>query len=246
MRIRKPEKRKLLAGLLCLISVYGIGNTAAYFTENAAVTNVFTTGNLEIALEEPSWDSDEKDGRDMYPGYSVKKDPTVKNVTPDKNGKEPCYIRMCVEILDESGSEIGDEKALSLIYQTIYYDPSFEGGEKNGEKGITEGRVPGYRLEELNGYSMVNPLWEKDTIRSTAGKLIYNYKGLDGSGILDTGEQSTLFTDIVIPTDWGYEDIKRIGAFQLKITAEAIQSTDFATSKDAFRALDEKIREEMP
>ena len=95
MRIRKPEKRKLLAGLLCLISVYGIGNTAAYFTENAAVTNVFTTGNLEIALEEPSWDPDEKDGRDMYPGYSVKKDPTVKMSHRIKTARNP-VIYECV------------------------------------------------------------------------------------------------------------------------------------------------------
>lgn len=47
-------------------------------------TNVFTTGDLDIGLKEPDWDPNENDGKNMYPGYTVYKNPTVKNITSDK------------------------------------------------------------------------------------------------------------------------------------------------------------------
>ncbi len=48
--------------------------------------------------------------------------PTVKNITSDKNGEEPCYVRMIVDILDGDGADVTDSQALNLIYKTIYYD----------------------------------------------------------------------------------------------------------------------------
>ena len=70
---------------------------------------------------------------------------------------------------------------------------------------------------------MVNPLWEKDTARSTASKLVYNYMGKNGDGILNIQEESTLFTNVVIPIDWNQTEMKKVGNYQLKVTAQAIQ-----------------------
>lgn len=100
----------------------------AYFTENSVQTNVFTTGDLDIGLKEPDWDPNENDGKNMYPGYTVYKNPTVKNITSDKNGDEPCYVRMSVDILNSQGTPITDDQALNLIYKTIYFDKTFTGG----------------------------------------------------------------------------------------------------------------------
>ena len=47
---------------------------------------------------------------------------TVKNITSDKNGDEPCYVRMSVDILNSQGTPITDDQALNLIYKTIYFD----------------------------------------------------------------------------------------------------------------------------
>ena len=88
---------------------------------------------------------------------------------------------------------------------------------------------------------MVNPKWTKDTVRSTASKLVFNYMGEDGDGILDIGEESTLFTNIVIPTDWNQTQLTMIGDYHLKITAQAIQSSGFTTQAEAFLMLDEEV-----
>ena len=68
--------------------------------------------------------------------------------------------------------------------------------------GLIQDRIPGYNLAQLAAYPMVNPLWTKDTARSTASKLVFNYMGAKGDGILNIREESTLFTNIAIPTDW--------------------------------------------
>lgn len=108
--------------------------------------------------------------------------------------------------------------------------------------GLIQDRIPGYNLAQLAAYPMVNPLWTKDTARSTASKLVFNYMGAKGDGILNIGEESTLFTNIAIPTDWNQTQMQKVGNYQLKVTAQAIQSKGFATQSEAYRMLDEEIK----
>ena len=181
----------------------------------------------------------------MYPGFSVYTNPTVKNITSDKNGDEPCYVRMTVDILNNQGSPVTDNQALNLIYKTIYFDKTFNGSYDKKEgygTGLVQDRIPGYSLAQLASYPMVNPLWVKDTSRSTASSLVFNYMGEKGDGILDIGEESTLFTNVVIPTDWNQTQMQKVGNYQLKVTAQAIQSKGFASQSEAYRMLDEEIK----
>ena len=245
MRIRREKRNILFAGAISCAMLFGIGNTMAYFTENAVQTNVFTTGDLDIGLKEPGWDPEDNDGKNMYPGYTVYKNPTVKNITSDKNGDEPCYVRMTVDILNNQGSPVTDNQALNLIYKTIYFDKTFNGSYDKKEgygTGLVQDRIPGYSLAQLASYPMVNPLWVKDTSRSTASSLVFNYMGEKGDGILDIGEESTLFTNVVIPTDWNQTQMQKVGNYQLKLTAQAIQSKGFASQSEAYRMLDEEIK----
>ncbi len=244
MRQNNVKKYFSIVAAVAIIGAIGVGSTLAYFTENSSKTNVFTTGDLDLGLHETLWNPEKGDGKNMFPGYTVYKNPTVKNITSDKNGEEPCYVRVNVEILDQNDQEITNGDALSLIYKTIYYDSSFTGSyDQTGGKatGLVEGKTPGYNLTALAQYPMVNPKWTKDTVRSTASKLVFNYMGEDGDGILDIGEESTLFTNIVIPTDWNQTQLTMIGDYHLKITAQAIQSSGFTTQAEAFLMLDEEV-----
>lgn len=245
MKISRKKRNILFAGAISCAMLFGIGNTMAYFTENSVQTNVFTTGDLDIGLKETSWDPEEKDGKNMYPGYTVYKNPTVKNITSGKNGDEPCYVRMSIDILDSQGDPVADSQALNLIYKTIYFDKTFNGSydKKDGTgTGLIQDHIPGYNLAQLAAYPMVNPLWVKDTTRSTASRLVFNYMGEKGNGIFNIGEESTLFTNIVIPTDWNQTEMQKVGNYQLKVTAQAIQSKGFATQSEAYRMLDEEIK----
>ena len=159
MRIRREKRNILFAGAISCAMLFGIGNTMAYFTENAVQTNVFTTGDLDIGLKEPGWDPEDNDGKNMYPGYTVYKNPTVKNITSDKNGDEPCYVRMTVDILNNQGSPVTDNQALNLIYKTIYFDKTFNGSYDKKEgygTGLVQDRIPGYSLAQLASYPLIS------------------------------------------------------------------------------------------
>ncbi len=245
--MKKTGKKAItLAGLL-LTGIIGIRSTMAYFTENAVKTNVFTLGDLDIGLEEPEWDPDPEDGtpdgENLYPGCTVYKNPTIKNLTSDKNGEEPCYARIKVSILDSKEKLISSRAALDLIRKTIYFDKTYNGSydKKGTATGLVEGRVPGYSLAELAQYPTVNPDFVLDETRSTDSVLVYNYMGENGTGLLNTGKEATLFTTIVIPTDWNQTQFSVMGDFHLNIEAECIQSSGFADQADAFAALDREV-----
>ena len=231
------------AGLAVTLAGILMGSTSSFFTDQDAKANTFTTGDLDITLREPEWDpKKDEDGKNLYPGCTLYKNPTIKNVTDEKKGAEPCYARMTIQILDNAGKEITDTKTLDLVYQTIYYDKNFRSNGQTGEEssaGLIQGREPGYCLAELSDYPMVNPLWKKDEQRSKAACLVYNYQGTNGRGILETGEESTLFTTIVIPTDWGNEQIQRLRDFRLSVTVQAIQAVGFANMEEAQEAMDQ-------
>ena len=111
------SKRKimLLAAALVMVAVLGIGGTLAYFTDEDEEINTFTVGNVDIDLDEPNWDEDGSvDAPDVYPGEPLAKDPTVTNV-----GKNPCFVRVKVEGLDQFVEEFGEKAMITLRYKYV-------------------------------------------------------------------------------------------------------------------------------
>ena len=214
----------------------------AYFTSKDEVVNKFTMGNVDIALHESDWDPDEGDGENMFPGYTVYKNPTVKNTSSADNGEEPVYCRLIISIEDEEGNRIRDQETLNLIRETIRYDSSYSGSfDSRGESPtLIQDRVPGYCRSEIEKYPMVNPLFEMDEKRSEDNRLVFNYKGEKGDYILNTSEEATLFTHVVIPIDWSLDDVLLAGDFNLIVSSEAIQCAGFTDVWAAYDALDQQ------
>ena len=229
--ITKNNSKKICIGVLLvgLIATLSIGGTLAYLTDQKTKVNTFSMGDLEIELEEPSWD-DEESGRELLPGDVREKDPTVIAVEGDS------YMRVVMTIKDtDTGKIIGqDEKdRLNLILQTIYYD------DKDAIDLDTD-----YELEDLAGIPHFNEdMFVKDEGRSiTPGKYYYNYIGNDG--IFEKDTSVVFFNRIVIPCNWDAKELEKLGEYQIVIHAEAIQVENIDNSKIAFDLLDKEFEED--
>ena len=91
-------KKKLVATVIAaaLVASVGIGSTLAYLhdvTDTPAI-NTFTIGDVEIDLDEPSWQPVK--GEDMLPGATVNKNPIVTNV-----GQTEAFIGIRVDGMEE-------------------------------------------------------------------------------------------------------------------------------------------------
>lgn len=243
-KIKLMKNGMVITAVIC-VAATGAGLTMAYFTDVENVVNEFTVGDQDIDIKEPDWDPEEGDGKNLYPGYTVYKNPTVRNIVSDKNGQEPAYTRMVVYILNQEEELITDPDAIRLIKQTIRFDDTYTGtyDKKGAGQKLVQNRIPGYSLKMLEDIPMVNPVFALDENRSTLNKLVFNYMGPEGDGILDIGEEATLFTDIVIPTDWNQTQMQLVGDFKLDIAHESIQAKGFASQEDAYQALDTEIEE---
>lgn len=111
-------KKKLVAILVCvaMLAVAAVSGTLAYFTDDDQKSNVFTVGNVDITLTEPKWDEvGSKEAEDVYPGEPLAKDPTVTNV-----GKNPCFVRIKVENLEQFVAKYGQNAMIK--FRTAYQD----------------------------------------------------------------------------------------------------------------------------
>lgn len=94
-------KKKSLITMLVALSVTAsvmVGATLAYLTaETGEVKNTFTIGNVNIKLEEPSWEPD--DALNLEPGAVIAKDPTVTNT-----GVNEAFVAVTVSGMDEMAS----------------------------------------------------------------------------------------------------------------------------------------------
>lgn len=88
------KKKKILTLAMCIAmaAIMAVG-TLAYFTDTETTDNVFTVGNVDITLTEPSWDPETVEH--VAPGMTYAKDPTVTNV-----GANDCWVRVNVTVTD--------------------------------------------------------------------------------------------------------------------------------------------------
>ena len=93
-----------LAGVLCLASVGGV---SAYLTDYEKVSNEFTVGKVDIALDEPEWKPEEN--QKLEPSKVINKDPQITNTgTNDAFVYMEVSIPMAnVEAASENGERLG-------------------------------------------------------------------------------------------------------------------------------------------
>ena len=126
------KKKILTLGLVAALSATAaIGGTLAYFTDTAApVENVFTVGNVKIAIEEKNWNAE--NAKNVFPGQTLAKDPKVKNT-----GNNSCFIRAKISNLDQFGD--GKEITVDAIGDSWEYKDGYyywtEVVEKDGATG---------------------------------------------------------------------------------------------------------------
>lgn len=223
------KSKKVIIGVLAtgLVAAVSIGGTLAFLTDSEKQTNTFTVGDLDISLSEPNWD-DTTDGKDMTPGDTFVKDPTVAEVTNDS------YMRVVMTVKDSDGNKITDTNRLSKILTMVRYDNTYNKDETPVTDNLKEDGK--YSLNDLEAYSNINPGFTLNTTKSTAGEYYYEY-----NSVFAEGDEAVLFTNVVVPTDYNQTDLELIGQFKIEVYAQAIQTDNFANAADAFAALDAEI-----
>lgn len=227
------KRRNIIIACVIALAVLAsaIGITLAYLTDSDSVTNTFTVGDLQVTLTEPNWEDGDGDGE--IPGDTLVKDPTVLAEENDS------YVRFVVRFIDSaSGDVITNNARANKIMQTIRFDSTYNTANATPGTGITADES--YSLSDLTGIPNVNPEFTLDSEISSAGVKYYNY-----SSVLEEGDKATLFTNVVIPTDWGREDLEILGAYEIEVCVQAIQAANFENAAAAFSALNDATGTEI-
>ena len=102
------------AGLV-LMSTWKWGEISAYFTDMDHVTNTFTTGKVDIDLEEPSWPGDQTD---LVPGDIIAKDPQITS-----KASTPSFVYLQIEVPVANVTMVNEDgtKTAKAEHQLITY-----------------------------------------------------------------------------------------------------------------------------
>ena len=202
-------KKKLFVALAAIaasviIAVVSVVATVAYLTSSAAVSNVFTIGNVSMTMDESKVDINgvavENGGRvdtntyKLVPDKKYTKDPIIHVAT----GSEDCYLFVLVR---------NDIEAIEVKHETPV----------DGELTIAQQLAKNGWVEYADAHA-------------STGK-VYVYYGVDASGNLnakptptEAGKDYKLFDYFMIDKS---ADVSLYGAAKVTMTAVAIQTAGF-------------------
>jgi len=174
MKTKANKKKRITILSITLAVVLAIGGTLAYLaTTTEEASNVFTFGeNIRAKLTEPNWDPDE--GKNLIPGYEVKKDPMITNLS--SNGVDE-YAALKITFTDNkttAGTKLTDANTLKLLNML---DITWNTTDWSLESGTlttnASGVVTAATAEQIYVYKhaltpgqVTNPLFSSVTIKS--------------------------------------------------------------------------------
>lgn len=226
-------KKKILAlALVVVVAVTAIaGASLAYLTDTEDQVNTFTSGNVDIRLDEQSVviDNDgyisgygerteeNQDFGKMFPGQVITKDPTITNI-----GSEKAYIAAKITVTATD---------LESLIGTGY----------EGLLGIDK-MISGGLVKENDTMKQDHPLFGTLPVYGDDTYSIYQEKVNENTyvfyifieTIMAPGESVTLFDTITIPAEWDNAEMAKIA--DLKIHVEAF-ATQVQTFDDCFDAM---------
>ena len=237
-----------IALVACIALIAAARGTIAYFSDDQEITNIFTAGNIYISLSEAAVKDDglgnliedtespriqgvainsteevKHNYGMLYPGKTMHKDPTIKNI-----GSDPAWVAAKVILTDGNGdinklfgyfnSEYIDIQLLltgALLDEVVHY------GVWNGIEGVTYN----------DNYAMVQV---PDTTNGTYEFYFFiNYE-------LVRDAEVEIFDTMTILTDFTNADMSELAELEITVQAFAVQTFGF---NDSFTAMTEAFPE---
>ena len=223
-------KKKIvsLALVVALIAIAAMG-TLAYFTDTDAETNVFTTGNVEIDLQEVF----DAENAKLMPGIDINKDVFVKNT-----GSENAYVRihMAVPAILDSGSD--DLPQFAAYNNTLHWN--FTGAS------VQEGQWTQFPTTTEVGANAAYPNWpgnggNYNEYQKEIDGVLYNVYVMTYETVLAPEETTATqaLDKVYLDTKVTNEDmtaiLEELETIQILVVAEGAQAEGF---DDACVALD--------
>ena len=231
----KTARKAILTVLcVCLVVLASVMGTLAYLTDDDAVTNTFTVGDVKINLDEAPVDENGKatdadrvkeNDYHLMPGQTYDKDPTVTVL----KGSEETYVRMLVTftyssqldaIFAPTGAQMTsifggyDPANWQLIddvedaaANTRTYEFRYVGSKDQGSKAGTVAKAE-------DGDIVLDDLFETITV----------------PGFVDNDQLASLVTL--------NEDGEIVDQFKIHVEAHAIQAAGFDSADEAWAAFD--------
>ena len=231
------KKKTLMIISIAAVMVLAVGGILAYLTDTASVTNVFTVGNVEIALDEADVDEDgnllkddgtvtdkideaarTEEGNEYHlvPGMEYIKDPTITVV----KGSEKSYVRMMM-VIENAGA----------------VDALIAADDKNGDKGT----VVDY-ADLFEGWAedkWIYEDFEKDDVNDTITFEFRYFETVDASEATEDVKLPALFDKLVVPGFATVDLLKELAAptdgsdpFKMTVYGHAIQAAGFEDTTD--------------
>ena len=245
------NKRKLMlvAVSLCMVAILGFGGTLAYLTDTDQQKNVFTTGKVQLNLDEvivkkqvndptadnygdfiPVLDDEGNEERTtdaqslqeynkVFPGNVIAKDPTV-TVLEDS---EDAWVIIKVDITgNDLYSLFGIEGSNEL---DLKKNNVFSGGMIS--ETVT---AQSYHLDDFNGYGN-DKFFVHQKAFDNAWRLWFFMK----APMAET-ESVTLFNTVTIPENWNNTEMAAFDELSIDIKAYGVQADGFADAYEAMEA----------
>lgn len=221
------NKRKILlvASVLMMVAILGFGGTLAYLTDYETATNVFTTGNVDITLNEVF-----EEKAKLIPGIDVEKKVTVTNT-----GSEEAFVRVHVALpkLLDSGDPNFASYANTLHWN--FSGASVADGKWNWNTADigTHKTMPGWP-GNANAYG------EWNTYQATVKGIEYTVyvatfeTALAAGATTDVEAMYKVYLDASLDNVHIENILEELGEIKILVAAEAVQAAGF--NGDAFAA----------
>lgn len=236
------SKLKLIVILLLVCAVaFAAGGSIAYFTDAKENTDVFTVGNIYITLTQTAVKADENgnlvadteseriEGNDLgtptvtnngklFPGKTIAKDPTIKNV-----GNDDAWI--CAKVIIEDGSRDIHKLYGYEGYAEIDIEGLLVGGllDEQVHVGVWNGMQDVCYNEN---YAMVQ------VADAVSGKYEFYFFILEKT---EKDDEIVVFEQIFIDEFFGNEEMKELAELKITVQAFAVQSFGFSDCYKAMR-----------
>lgn len=219
------KKITAIALVICLMAVAVIGGSLAYFTDNEKATNVFTTGNVDITLNEVF-----EQNAKLLPGIDVQKEVTVTNT-----GSEKAFVRVHVafpQLLDDG--QPGFEAYKNTLHWNFTADSVQEGAWSQLQNSAQTGPNASYPNWPGNGGTYNSYVATVDGIAYNVYVITYE-TALEAGKTTSTPAISKVYLDTKVTNEQMKEIVEKLGTIKVLVVAEGAQEAGFT---DAYVALD--------